>query len=105
MKAEEALKKWEDGADSSKGIIFRVYLTFRTTRNLILCSFDLVEPKVVKTPLEKWELSLHACTNFSQLYVHLALLGMFQLSYYRHDDKLITCSNVQITVLLGIGRP
>ena len=37
------------------------------------------EPKVVRTPLEKWELSLHACTSFSQLYVHLALLGKYRL--------------------------
>ena len=35
----------------------------------------LAEQKTVRTPLEKWELSLYACTSLSQLYVHLALLG------------------------------
>lgn len=54
IKAEEAVKKWEDhkeATDQAKA-----------------------EPKSVRTPLEKWELSLHSCTSLSQLYVHLALL-------------------------------
>jgi len=54
LKAEEALKKWEDLKETGDNL--------------------KSEPKVVRTPLEKWELSLQSCTSFSQLYVHLALL-------------------------------
>ncbi|XP_046463980.1 bromodomain adjacent to zinc finger domain protein 1A-like isoform X2 [Daphnia pulex] len=56
LKAEEAMKKWEDHKEPD-------HKTDAKT-----------EPKTVRTPLEKWELSLHACTSLSQLYVHLALL-------------------------------
>lgn len=49
----------------------------------------LVEPKAVRTPLEKWELSLHACTSLSQLYVHLALLGEFFL-FFAHTNFYVT---------------
>ena len=82
LKAEEAMKKWEDlkeSGDNQKSMcesIFAVQLfwieTDEISRRWILIAG---EPKSVRTPLEKWELSLHACTSFSQLYVHLALLG------------------------------
>lgn len=48
--------------------------------HLKMFNYNLVEPKTVKTPLERWELSLHSCTSFSQLYVHLALLGNSHLA-------------------------
>ena len=61
--------------------------------------FILAEPKAVRTPLEKWELSLHSCTSLSQLYVHLALLGMirYMFAFYRRYQFLFFTIDNSIT--------
>ena len=52
-----------------------MFACFATASHFNISLVFAGEPKVVRTPLEKWELSLQSCTSFSQLYVHLALLG------------------------------